>query len=130
MPDAAELEDGADAEPNADDEEDGPPVLLLDLVRPKTVGAGGPERDAPAGFTPDVLAAFEREPELIDVVALHLLERHFAPGLHEEILEAVGLELGTPVATRRRDMAFRAAVLEAYLAECCVCGFRCVWWTA
>ena len=29
----------------------------------------------------------------------------------DEILEAVGLELGTPVATRRRDMAFRAAVL-------------------
>jgi hypothetical protein len=25
------------------------------------------ERDAPAGFTPDVLATFEREPELIDV---------------------------------------------------------------
>jgi putative restriction endonuclease len=70
-----------------------------------------------------VLAAFEREPELIDVVALHLLDRDFAPDLHEEILEAVDLELGTPVATRRRDMAFRAAVLEAYLAECCVCGF-------
>ena len=35
---AAELEDGADAEPTEDDEEDGPPVLLLDLVRPKTVG--------------------------------------------------------------------------------------------
>ena len=67
------------------------------------------ERDAPAGFTPDVLATFEREPELIDVVALHLLERHFAPGLHEEILEAVGLELGTPIATRRRDIAFRSA---------------------
>lgn len=41
----------------------------------------------------------------------------FAPGLHEEILDAVGLELGTPVATRRRDMAFRAAVLEAYRAD-------------
>jgi hypothetical protein len=81
------------------------------------------ERDAPAGFTADVLATFEREPELIDVVALHLLEHHFAPGLQEEILEAVGLELGTPVATRRRDMGFRAAVLKAYLAECCVCGF-------
>jgi hypothetical protein len=43
-----------------------------------------------------VLATFEREPELIDVVALHLLERHLAPSLHEEILEAVGLKLGTP----------------------------------
>jgi putative restriction endonuclease len=85
--------------------------------------------DAPAGFTPDVLATFEREPELIDVVALHLFDRHFAPGLHEEILNAVGLELGTPVATRRRDTGFRAAVLEAYLAECSVCGFSRAWWT-
>jgi putative restriction endonuclease len=81
------------------------------------------ERDTPASFTPDVLASFKREPELIDLVTLHLLDRHFAPGLHEEILEAVGLELGIPVATRRCDMAFRAAVLEASLAECCVCGF-------
>jgi hypothetical protein len=54
------------------------------------------ERDAPAGSTSEVLAAFEQQPELIDVVTLHLLERHFAPGLHEEILEAIGLELGTP----------------------------------
>ena len=34
---AADLEDGADAEPDADDEEDGPPVLLLELARPKVV---------------------------------------------------------------------------------------------
>ena len=74
-------------------------------------------------FAPEVLATFEREPELIDVAAHHLLERHFAPGLHEEILQAVGLELGTPVATRRRAAGFRAAVLQAYLAECGVCGF-------
>ena len=81
------------------------------------------QRDTPAGFGPDVLATFERSPELVDVAALHLLERHFAPGLHEEILEAVGLELSTPLATRRRAAGFRAAVVEAYLAECCVCGF-------
>ena len=88
------------------------------------------ECDAPAGFTPDVLATFEREPELIDFVALHLLDRHFAPGLHEEILEAVGLELGTPVATRRRDVAFRAAVLEPTLPSAASAASRCGWWTA
>jgi hypothetical protein len=38
------------------------------------------EQDPPAGFTPEVLATFEREPELIDAVALHLLEHHLAPG--------------------------------------------------
>jgi hypothetical protein len=53
--------------------------------------------------------------------APHLLERHFAPGLHKVILEAVGLELGS-------WMAFRAAVLEACLGECCVCAAsRCAW---
>ena len=52
------------------------------------------QRDTPAGFAPDVLATFEREPGLIDIAAVHLLERHFAPGLHEEIVEAVGLEFG------------------------------------
>jgi hypothetical protein len=35
--DAAELEDGADAEADPDDEEDGPP-LTVELVRPKVVG--------------------------------------------------------------------------------------------
>lgn len=82
------------------------------------------ERDAAAGFAPEVLAAFAREPELIDTVAVRLLEEHFAPGLHEGIMEAVGLRLGPAAAGgRRRGAAFRAAVLEAYLAECCVCGF-------
>jgi hypothetical protein len=38
------------------------------------------ERDVPAGFTPDMLATFEREPELGEVVALHLLESHFTKG--------------------------------------------------
>jgi putative restriction endonuclease len=82
------------------------------------------QRDARAGFTPEVLAAFAYAPELIDVVALRLLERHFAISLHEEILRAVGLELGTPPpVTLRRGATFRADVLTAYLAECCVCGF-------
>ena len=35
--DGAELEDGAEAEAEPDDEEDGLPVLLLDLARPKMV---------------------------------------------------------------------------------------------
>ena len=34
--DAADLEDGGDDEPDADDEEDGPPVVV-DLVQPKVI---------------------------------------------------------------------------------------------
>jgi DNA mismatch endonuclease (patch repair protein) len=42
-----------------------------------------------------VLATFERAPELIDVLALHLLDRHFAPGLNEEMLKPVAFQPGT-----------------------------------
>jgi len=35
--DAAELEDQGDDEPDANDECDGPPVVLLDLTRPKVI---------------------------------------------------------------------------------------------
>jgi len=37
--DAAELEDEGDAEPDIDAEEDGPPLVLLEVVRPKVVRA-------------------------------------------------------------------------------------------
>ena len=37
--DAADLEDGGDDEPDADDEEDGLPVMV-ELVRPKAIGCG------------------------------------------------------------------------------------------
>jgi hypothetical protein len=40
---AAELEDGSDGEPDADAEEDGPPVVV-ELARPKVVSAGVGDR--------------------------------------------------------------------------------------
>jgi hypothetical protein len=50
-----------------------------------------------------------------------VLDRHFAPGLHEEILEAFGISSSEPRSQPAvAIMAFRAAVLEAYLAECWV----------
>jgi hypothetical protein len=49
---AAELEDGADAESDADDEEDGPPVVV-EFVRPKIDGAK-------AGIRPDRLSPMAR----------------------------------------------------------------------
>jgi hypothetical protein len=40
------------------------------------------ERDAPAGFTPDVLAMFEPEPELIEVMALR--QRSLGRGMYAD----------------------------------------------
>ena len=81
-----------------------------------------------AGFSDDVLAAFRQNPELIDNVAINLLERNFSPSLHHDILEAVGLFLGVDkvdkwesVMRRKRDPTFRLNVLNAYHEQCCVC---------
>ena len=86
------------------------------------------ERHLKAGFPDDVLAAFRRYPELIDNVAINLLERNFSPSLHHDILEAVGLFLGVDkvdkwesVMRRKRNPTFRLNVLNAYHEQCCVC---------
>lgn len=80
-----------------------------------------------AGFSADVLDAFRAEPGLIDAVALDQLERNFPPTLHRDILEALGLQLGTdtPDADNRpgRSPKFRRDVLSAYYEQCCVCRY-------
>jgi hypothetical protein len=92
------------------------------------------ERDAPAGFTPDVLATFEREPELIDVVALHLLERHFArPGYMRRSWK----QLASNSAPRPRDPPSRYGIarggargLPCRVLRLRLLAVRCAWCTA
>jgi putative restriction endonuclease len=46
--------------------------------------------------------------------------------MHQDILAAVGLDLGVPAAAskiERRDFAFHAEVLRAYDYRCAVCSF-------
>ncbi len=87
-------------------------------------------------FTPETLACLRHEPALVGEAVAMLLEAHFAPSLHDEIRTALGLDLlastavvePTPSArrapSRRRDAAFREAVLRAYGYRCAVCGFE------
>nr|WP_179270935.1 HNH endonuclease [Rubricoccus marinus] len=82
------------------------------------------------GFAPAVEETFRQRPESIADIARLLLDAHFAPTLHEPILDAVGLDLdalgasGAPRQRRKRDRAFREAVLRAYGYRCAVCGFE------
>lgn len=84
----------------------------------------------PNGLAERLLAS----PRLLhDVVSL-LLEEHFPPSVHEDILTAVGLSLEPPSAvaerpererpTRQRDPQFRQEVLRAYEYRCAFSGFR------
>jgi putative restriction endonuclease len=76
-----------------------------------------------AGFSPEVLAARTADPPLVGRIAGRILERHFPKSLHQDILDAVGLMLGTVTGKRKRDPAFRRPVFLAYEFRCAVCGF-------
>jgi putative restriction endonuclease len=83
-------------------------------------------RQAPAGagFSSEVLEAFQRKPDLIGRIAETMLSAHFPETLHSDILGAVGLTSSQNVSTsRRRDSKFRPNVLTAYGYKCTVCGF-------
>jgi putative restriction endonuclease len=79
------------------------------------------------GFTHSILKGLKDEPELISSIAFELLNAHFPTTLHEDILQAVGLEdIEGPfyqTKKRRRDADFRAKVLEVYGYRCAICGY-------
>lgn len=81
--------------------------------------------NAAGHFSSDIEAAFAAEPRLVSEVAQLLLTAHFPESLHEDILDAVGLQLHFSSQTsrrRKRDPNFRKAVLGAYQYRCALCG--------
>jgi putative restriction endonuclease len=75
-------------------------------------------------FADDVLEALEGEPVLAEKISQILLEQNFPDTMHDDILQAVGLERGYSISRRRiRDPEFRERVLQAYEYRCAVCGF-------
>ncbi|MEE1740204.1 HNH endonuclease [Streptomyces sp. BE147] len=80
-------------------------------------------------LVPELRAALRREPSLLGRITRVLLDQHFPPSLHDELREAVGLDL-EPVAPeplragrRQRDRRMREMVLTAYEYQCAFCGF-------
>jgi putative restriction endonuclease len=81
-------------------------------------------RDAGASgrFTDTVEAALRNDRGLVAGIARVLLETHFPPTAHDDLLAAVGLPADAPTPERAaRDRAFREAVLVAYGYACAVC---------
>ncbi|MEV7033718.1 phosphorothioated DNA-binding restriction endonuclease [Streptomyces sp. NPDC093272] len=81
-------------------------------------------------LAPDLRAALRREPSLLGRMARVLLDLHFPPSLHQDLCEAVGLELElaetealTAPEQRRRDRRMREMVLTAYEYQCAFCGY-------
>jgi hypothetical protein len=80
-------------------------------------------RDARGGFSAEVQAALKADPTLAAEIAARLLRRHFPDSVHDDVLNAVGLDLdAAATADRKRDPRFRQRVLTAYEWRCAVCG--------
>jgi len=103
-----------------------------------TITGGSDSGERPAGLrvtasgrlSPDFELALA-DPTLRAAVVQHLLDRHFPPSLHDDLLTDVGLEPGDltlhweapPAPRARRDPLFRERVLRAYEHQCAFCGY-------
>lgn len=78
------------------------------------------------GFKEEVLSALKGNSELLSEIAANILEQHFPASIHEDVLQAVGLDItiGEGSDLKTRDPHFRERVLRAYEYKCAVCGFN------
>lgn len=80
------------------------------------------ERDAVGRFTDGVLEWLLSDKKILSTATQQFLDGYFAESLHEELLSAVGFTQSEDQSCRRRrDPAFRRAVLDAYQMRCAVC---------
>ena len=80
------------------------------------------EGDAQGGLSPDFFHAVQ-DPAIAAKTIAVLLEENFPESIHEDILRAVGIDLGYLVIKRRRDPKFREEIPRAYQYTCAICGF-------
>jgi len=76
------------------------------------------------GFPALIYEELRENPRLLNEITLGLLDHHFPHSMHEDIISAVGINVGIETVTRRtRDPQFRLRVLTIYAYTCAVCGF-------
>ena len=76
------------------------------------------------GFSTGIHAKLIKSPKLIIEIAKELLDANFPQTVHEDLLQAVGLDIDMDwKLKRKRDPEFRDKVLKAYEYRCAVCGF-------
>lgn len=81
-------------------------------------------RGVEGGFPREIDELLREDPTLISIAARTVLDEHFAPTLHDDLLGAVGLAIEPAVISgRKRDPTFRLEVLRAYEYRCAMCGY-------
>lgn len=76
------------------------------------------------GLHPEIFQSLKSDTHLCLEIARELLDAHFPASLHDDILQAVGIdvEVGSAQQQRKRDARFRERILRAYGFRCAVCG--------
>jgi putative restriction endonuclease len=77
------------------------------------------------GFTEKIYRLLISDHQLITELVTQILEANFPATYHDDLLQAVGIELVDKAAeVKPRDPYFRNKVLRAYEYQCAVCGFN------
>lgn len=80
--------------------------------------------DVSGGFLEDIAYQLQSDSRLSFEIIQSLLGAHFPSSLHEDILQAVGIEFPLQISKpQRSDPNFRANILKAYEYKCAVCDF-------
>ena len=82
------------------------------------------EQNVHGGFLPEIYAILSQDKHLVRQIVQDLLNANFPESIHQDILDAVGIELA--IDTRMvigRSPDFRDRILRAYEYSCAVCGF-------
>ena len=76
------------------------------------------------GFNQTIFQELKNDSQLVFEVIHKLLNKHFPPSIHEDILQTVDIELPVQAfATKTRTSNFRKNILKAYEYKCAICGF-------
>lgn len=85
--------------------------------------------DLQGKFPDELPTKLKQNPDILRQVAETIMEQNFPETLHQDILDAVGLDISPTPSTsprkvaRKRDPLFRESILRAYEYRCAVCGF-------
>ena len=81
--------------------------------------------DVHGGFSQEIYNFLMSNQNEIPSIASSILEKNFPSSIHEDILQAIGLDFETDIGMKkRRDPHFRDRILNAYENQCAVCGFN------
>ena len=76
------------------------------------------------GFTEDIARQLLDDSSMVLGIVQNMLDAHFPDSIHEDILQATGIDLTFKSTGRqKRDPNFRVNILKAYEYRCAVCGF-------